>query len=91
MPAQGKPMTNYRDKTDYQRIDPRQMSFQGIIDDANDSILRESNKRVADMARGLAVKLADREETLLFHTLTVEQLRTLAQKVHMEMERRGLV
>lgn len=86
MLPQGRPMKNYQSK-----IDPRQMSFQGLLDDANDHIMQDSNKRVATMAVALSEKLIERENTLLFHTLTTDQLRLLAQQVHIEMERRGLI
>lgn len=53
--------------------------------------VQESNKRVVDAAKNLSAKIAQREETLLFHTLTTEQLRILVRAIHSELEKRGVI
>lgn len=69
----------------------RQLSFQDFVEDANEWVIQESNKRVADAARGLAMRIAQREETLLLHTLTTDQLKILVCAIHRELEKRGVV
>ncbi len=74
---------------DNQVASSRQLSFADFIED--DVFVQESNKRVVDAAKNLSAKIAQREETLLFHTLTTEQLRILVRAIHSELEKRGVI
>lgn len=74
---------------DNQVASSRQLSFADFIED--DVFVQESNKRVVEAARNLSSKIAQREETLLFHTLTTEQLRILVRAIHQELEKRGVI